>query len=439
MKTLPKVFHVECSTEELRDLQGLPKLNTLGKWLSGHTFCDLKTQQSVGCLCFDGRSWHTVGCPSKVRQFDPGTQLITLAELTAWATETQEDTNMQGTPALQAGFNLGTTGIVTGNTNAHYFEIGQRVHLTGDDGSTSPLFRGADGSEWYVKLDEIELLHPKALSGTPAEQAGITVGTKVRITGNGNPVIHTFKHGEVVELCWDDGTVSPVFEDSTGFKQYVSLQNVELHETEKQAEEFVVGDYVVCIDPRKDCYGLVCIVTDEADCVGDYRIEALDKSDFDYVRALGLRRADPSGIPAPECTKTPLELADFAVGDSVQLTVPYKGAPAGTVFVIVEDDGTYRPHCASETSPLRFPPVSSFEKVAERTPAEREGWTVGDLGLVVEVDGAFEEGTVVRFHRDDGSICPSFEALDASDYNYLVLGDDVVRLVRADSLDATAK
>ena len=57
------------------------------------------------------------------------------------------------------------------------------------------------------------------------------------------------------------------------------------------------------------------------------------------------------------------------------------------------------------------------------SPAEEEGWKVGHYGVVTHTD-AFTEGSIVRLHKDDGTIIPEFELVAGScRYNSIEDGD----------------
>ena len=133
--------------------------------------------------------------------------------------------------------------------------------------------------------------------------------------------------------------------------------------------------------------------------------------------------------PAPEVL-TPAAAAGVFVGTECVLVsaTPRWGVHAGDIITLNHDDTSGMPEFVV---PLPcgtlYLPLNAVKPKAECSPAELGGYVKGARCVVIEEDGAFEQGTIVTLSRDDKSECPSFESVDnPEDQHYLILGDDVV-------------
>lgn len=272
---------------------------------------------------------------------------------------------------------------------------------------------------------------------TKAQALGIEVGTEVRIvSGYGTAESHEygdhrFPVGTVVTLVHDGGTDRLRFTDGE-MQQWVSLKQVTLIEeddvekTPAEAAGFVKGTAGIITgnsNYHEFCIGQRVQLKDD-DSSEAPLFEGGDGSAW-YVLLSEIRRANSS----------PLEEAGYAVNDIVYVTNNNYDT-FGKVCRITRDDGDQYPRLETlDDSEYDYVRIGGFVKAKPEevlTPAQRAGWSEGSLGLVLEEDGSFEQGSVIRLERDDGSDCPRFESLDGDITDYMYLGVDVALLQRAD-------
>lgn len=312
----------------------------------------------------------------------------------------------------------------------HRFPVGTVVTLRHDDGTDRLQF--TDGEMWqWVSLKQVTLIEEDDAEKTPAEAAGFVEGTAGIITGNS--IGHEFRIGQRVQLKEDDNSNAPLFEGEDGSTWYVYLseiQRVNLSPLEEAG--YAVNDIVYVTNSDYDTFGKVCrIARDDGDRYP--RLEALDGSDFDCVGLDSFRKATEGEISMPHLT--PLQRAGFNVGDIVRVTAEGKDT-SGMLCRIERDYANEYPMLkAYDDSEWYYVRIGGFVKAEPEenlTKAQRAGWSVGSLGLVLEEDGSFEQGSVIRLEQDDGSDCPCFESLDGDITGYMYLGVDVALLQRAD-------
>lgn len=314
----------------------------------------------------------------------------------------------------------------------HKFPVGTVVTLVHDDGTDRLYFTDGEMQQW-VTLKQVTLIEEDDVEKTPAEAAGFVEGTAGIITGNSSG--HGFCIGQRVQLKEDDNSNTPLFEGEDGFLWYVRLseiQRVILSPLEKAG--YAVNDIVYVTNNDYDTSGKVCRITrDDGDRYP--RLEALDGSDFDRVGLDSFRKATEGEINMSHLT--PLQRAGFKVGDIVRVTVEGK-ATSGMLCRIERDDADESPKLtAYDDSEWEYVRIGGFVKAEPEevlTKAQRAGWSVGSLGLVLEEDGSFEQGSVIRLERDDCTTCPRFESLDGDITGYMYLGVDVALLQRADGV-----
>lgn len=311
----------------------------------------------------------------------------------------------------------------------HRFPVGTVVTLVHDDGTDRLRFTDGEMQQW-VSLKQVTLIEEDDVEKTPAEAAGFVEGTAGIITGNSN--VHGFRIGQRVQLKEDDNSEAPLFRGEDGYNWYVRLSEIQrVNLSPLEAAGYALNDIVYVTNNDYDTFGKVCRIT--RDDGGRYpRLEALDGSDLDYVELDSFRKATEEEISMPHLT--PLQRACFNVGDIVRVTVEDKDT-SGMLCRIERDDADDSPKLMayddSEWDYVRSGGFVKAEPEENLTKAQRAGWSVGSLGLVLE-DGRFEQGSVIRLERDDGSDCPRFESLDGDITGYMFLGTDVALLQRAD-------
>lgn len=198
---------------------------------------------------------------------------------------------------------------------------------------------------------------------TPAEKLGLKVGSKV-VAGSQRSYSDEVRVGDVLELVYDDGTQTPKF----------------LVERTWQRRYYALSDTQPC-------------------------------------------------KPAPEVV-TPAAAAGVFVGTECVFVsaTPRWGVHAGDVVTLHRDDHSNMPKFVVPLPcGILYLPLKAVKLKAECSPAELGGYVKGVRCVVIEEDGAFEQGTIVTLSRDDKSECPSFESVDnPEDRHYLILGVDVV-------------
>ena len=198
---------------------------------------------------------------------------------------------------------------------------------------------------------------------TPAEKLGLKVGSKV-VAGSPRSDSDEVRVGDVLELVHDDGTQTPKFlVECTGQRRYYALSDTRPYKPAPGGFTPAAAAGVFV--------GTECVLVS---ATPQYGVHAGD--------VVILHRDDTSGMP--------------------EFVVPL---PCGTLYLY----------------------LNTVKPKAKCSPAELGGYIKGVRCVVIEEDGAFEQGTIVTLSRDDKSECPSFESVDnPEDQHYLILGDDVV-------------
>lgn len=379
--------------------------------------------------------------------------------------------NANGT-AVQAGWSLGDYGIITDNDEGcpHIFETGDVVQLAELDGSSCPLFvRLCDGGTQYIDIvdgvDRVSTSLPRVFYTRCGQYARTRLKKSPALQSlgkwlNGQDFADSdigwseidcgwlqfdgkVWHGNVGDTPYPDpGAVAIDLEELEDWAavvdaqaEYGSAYPAKIKEEEElktpaetPAEKLglKVGSKVVAGSPRS---GKVR-VGDVLEFVYD---DGTQSPRF-LVERTGQRRyyalSDTRPYkPAPEVL-TPAAAAGVFVGTecvSVSAT-PQWGVHAGDVVILHRDDTSGMPEfVVPPPRGTRYLHLNTVKPKAECSPAELGGYVKGVRCVVIEGNGAFEQGTIVTLARDDGSECPRFESVDnPKDQHYLVLGDDVV-------------
>jgi hypothetical protein len=108
---------------------------------------------------------------------------------------------------------------------------------------------------------------------------------------------------------------------------------------------------------------------------------------------------------------TPAELAGIKVGIDYELTRDFHGFPVGTIVTLVKDDGSTMPYFQGTYGSriaLKFDEIKLYVKPL--TPMEKKGYKLGDKFIVTR-NSNFNEGDIIEFTRDDDSDIPFFTKL----------------------------
>lgn len=385
--------------------------------------------------------------------------------------------------AVQAGWSLGDYGIITDNDEGcgHGFEAGDVVQLAGLDGSSSPLFvRLYDRHTQYVDIEDgvvrVSTSLPRVfytrcsqsertrLKKSPALQSlGKWLGGQdfadsdigcdegwLQFDGkvwHGTSGVKPYPDAGAVAIDLEEledwaAVVDAQAEYSSAYPAKPKIKEEEELKTPAEELGLKVGSKVVAGSPRDDDEVRVGDVLELVRDDGTLTLKFLIKR-TGLHRYYALRDTHPHK-PAPEVL-TPAAAAGIFVGTECMYVsaTPRWGVHAGDVVILRRDDTSYMPNFEV---PLPhgtlYLPLNAIKPKAECSPAELGGYVKGVRCVVIEKDGAFEQGTIVTLARDDGSECPQFESVDnPEDQCYLVLGVDVVleRLYEAPEVPEVVK
>ena len=376
-------------------------------------------------------------------------------------------TNNANDTAVQAGWSLGDYGIITDNDEGchHDFDAGDVVQLAELDGSSCPLFvRLRDERTQYVDIvdgvDRVSTSLPRVfytrcgqyartrLKKSPALQSlgkwlngqdfadsdidlGVTDCGWLQFDGK-------VWHGEVGSTPYPDhGAVAIDLEELEDWAAVVDAQAEygsaypakikEEEELKTPAEKLglKVGSKVVAGSPRSDSAevrvgDVLGLIYDDGTQSPKFLVERTGQRRYYVLRDTrpyeeGLTPAAAAGIfVGTECVFVSAKLGwGLQSGDTV--TLSHDDASAMPEFEVPLPCSTLYLH------------LNTVKPKSACSPAELGGYVKGARCVVIEEDGAFEQGTIVTLARDDWSECPLFESVvNPEDQHYLVLGDDVV-------------
>jgi len=157
--------------------------------------------------------------------------------------------------------NISKKGKITGNTNSHFFNIGEVVTIVGVSDVSKNIYhcKGLDGSRWSIYTHEIEIIED-----IPIKNEDKT-GKKYRCIENN---VH-FTTSDIITLIKDDGSCCCLYQSNNGTKAYfmndklVPMSEDTPDDKDRTGKKyrcieadcgFVVGDIVTMVeDDESDC------------------------------------------------------------------------------------------------------------------------------------------------------------------------------------------
>lgn len=204
------------------------------------------------------------------------------------------------------------------------YEYGDCLDIIDDIGETQTVFKDEQDSRFaYEIVDEIPELQ---------------VGDKVKLV---------IADGKKPEFGWggvsngDVGVVKSISVEiiSVNFPKQVGWMALrsELVITDEEFEVFNEGDYAKVIGNTH--FGdaeegdIVKIISDVAYSEGNYKIELLDGSDYDYAKSSSLEKVELSELDLL-FVKNGREIGEFKEGDIAEVLVDVSGSPIGSIVEV---------------------------------------------------------------------------------------------------------
>lgn len=234
---------------------------------------------------------------------------------------------MNNTPATQKGIQVGDKVVDVRN--------GATYTLVADNGGNRPLFKNDyTGAETNLHIHDVKKASlPETEAKTPAEEAGIEVGTFVRGNYSGDYYYVTnLGDGKYLKMNNLTSGKFGLIVDVTAVTK-VTEAEAEAATTPSALKGWKVGDYFEITGGSYGKVGdIIKMTKDSGNSWDNTYVNAVTgvslKKDYRYVRKLSVAEAEAK---IAELKKTPLERAGFKVGEQA---VVY-----GSLYIINADNG----------------------------------------------------------------------------------------------------